>query len=116
LIEAIAMRRAHLFPILVFLAVVGGSLPAWAAEFGSFSLQPGETRDIRIGSTYRTIRLCNDSESAGVLQAVIGDHDPIQLAPGLCAEDSGDTIQVRNAANGTVSGIYRRQYDFFDGN
>lgn len=108
------MRRAQLFPILVLFALAAGLMPAGAMDFGSFSLQPGETQNIRIGSTYRTIRLCNNSESAGMLQAVIGDHDPIQLAPGLCAENSGDTIQVRNLANGTVSGIYRRQYDFFD--
>jgi hypothetical protein len=109
------MRRPYLFPVLVFLMAVGGVLPALAREFGSFSLQPGQTKQIRIGSTYRTIRLCNGAESAGRLDAIIGDHDTIHLAPGLCAEDSGDTIQLRNAANGTVSGIYRRQYDFFDG-
>jgi hypothetical protein len=88
---------------------------AKAQEFGSFTLKPGEAREFRIGATYRTIRLCNDAESAGNLDAIIGDHDMIHLAPGLCAEDSGDTIQLRNAANGPVSGVYRRQYDFFDG-
>jgi hypothetical protein len=109
------MRRPYLFPVLVFLMAAGSALPALAREFGSFSLQPGQTKQIRIGSTYRTIRLCNGAESAGTLDAIIGDHDTIHLAPGLCAEDSGDTIQLRNAANGPVSGIYRRQYDFFDG-
>ncbi len=110
------MGRACLLPVLVLLVTAGGLMPVRAGEFGSFSLQPGETRAIRTGSTYRTIRLCNDSESAGTLDAIIGDHDMIHLAPGLCAEESGDMIQLRNAANGTVSGVYRRQYDFFDGN
>jgi hypothetical protein len=109
------MGRARLISALAFLLAAGGCLPALAAEFGSFTLQPGEARSIRIGSTYRTIRLCNDSESAGTLQAVIGASGTLQLAPGLCTEQSGDSIQVLNAANGPVSGVYRRQYDFFDG-
>jgi|SRR5476651_159892 hypothetical protein len=109
------MGPVRLLPVLAFFLAASSALPALAAEFGSFTLQPGEARTIRIGSTYRTIRLCNDSESAGTLQAVIGGSGTLQLAPGLCTEASGDTIQVLNAANGPVSGVYRRQYDFFDG-
>ncbi len=112
------MRQRFRFSVFAFLLATVGvmtGLTAIAQEFGSFSLQPGQTKQIRIGATYRTIRLCNDAESAGMLDGIIGDHDMIHLAPGLCAEDSGDTIQLRNAANGTVNGIYRRQYDFFDG-
>ena len=112
------MGRRFRFSVFAFVLTIVGVLTgqtAIAQEFGSFSLQPGQTKQIRIGSTYRTIRLCNDAESAGTLDAIIGDHDMIHLAPGLCAEDSGDTIQLHNAANGPVSGIYRRQYDFFDG-
>ena len=110
------MRRSYLLLAAVFFMAVAGVLPALAQEFGSFTLKPGETREFRIGATYRTIRLCNDAESAGTLDAIIGDHDTIHLAPGLCAEDSGDTIQLHNAANGPVSGVYRREYDFFDSN
>jgi|ERR1039457_511058 hypothetical protein len=112
------MRRVIRFPVFALAVTVAGllaGLPAQAQEFGSFTLKPGESRQFRIGATYRTIRLCNDAESAGNLDAIIGDHDMIHLAPGLCAEESGDTLQLRNAANGLVSGVYRRQYDFFDG-
>jgi hypothetical protein len=112
------MKRRFRFSVFAFVLAIAGmstSLMAIAQEFGSFSLQPGETKQIRIGATYRTIRLCNNAESVGQLDAIIGDHDMIHLAPGLCAEDSGDTIQLHNGANGTVNGIYRRQYDFFDG-
>jgi len=112
------MRRPSRLPVFAFVLAIAGlsaGFSAIAQEFGSFSLKPGETRRFGIGATYRAIRLCNDSESAGMLDAIIGDHDMIHLAPGLCAEGSGDTIQLRNAANGPVSGIYRRQYDFFDG-
>jgi hypothetical protein len=110
------MRR-RLPPVVLGCLLAGtlGVLPALAQEFGSFTLKPGETREFRTGNTYRTIRLCNDVGSAGVLDAVIGDHDMIHLAPGLCAEDSGDRLQLRNAAGGAVSGVFRRQYDFWDG-
>jgi len=110
-----AFFRFFVFAFVVAVICPLVDLPAKAQEFGSFTLKPGETREVRIGNTYRTIRLCNDVESAGVLDAVVGDHDLIHLSPGLCAEQSGDTIQLRNAANGRVSGVYRRQYDFFDG-
>ncbi len=109
------MRRHVRFPVFVVAAAIAGGLTGSAAnaqEFRSFTLKPGETRQFRIGATYRTIRLCNDYESAGLLDAIIGDNDMIHLAPGLCAEDAGDTVQVHNAANGLVSGVYRRQYDF----
>jgi hypothetical protein len=112
------MKRSPRLLLFVLAATVAGLAaghPARAGEFGSFTLQPGETRNITIGATYRLIRLCNDVGSAGMLDAVIGAGAPIRLAPGLCAEDSGDRIQLRNAANGKVSGVYRRQYDFFDG-
>jgi hypothetical protein len=39
----------------------------------------------------------------------------IHLAPAICAEWSGDTIQLHNVSNGVVSGIYRRQVDSWDG-
>ena len=103
----------------VFIAATAGLFSARAAEaqeFGSFTLKPGETRSFRIGATYRNIRLCNDAESAGTLDATIGDHDMIHLAPGLCAEQSGDTILLHNAAAGPVNGVWRRVYEFFDGN
>ena len=103
----------------VFIAATAGLFSARAAEaqeFGSFTLKPGETRGFRIGATYRNIRLCNDAESAGTLDATIGDHDMIHLVPGLCAEQSGDTILLHNAADGPVNGVWRRVYEFFDGN
>jgi hypothetical protein len=112
------MGRRFRFSVFAFVLAIVGVLTgqtAIAQEFGSFSLQRGQTKQIRIGSTYRTIRLCNDAESAGTLDASIGGHNMLHLAPSLCAEDSGDTIQLSNAANGPVSGIYRHQYDFFDG-
>lgn len=110
------MIRRHHFPVLVLAVAIACSLAetALAAEFGSFTLQPGESQTIRIGSTYRQLKVCNDTKSAGLLDAIIGTSDVIHLKPGICAEWNGDTIQVRNMSSGVVNGIYRREYDFFD--
>src|ERR1051325_3914850 len=110
--------RQRLLGFLFIVATAGlfPARPVEAQEFGSFTLKPGETRSFRIGTTYRDIRLCNDGESAGTLDATIGDHDMIHLAPGLCAEERGDAILLHNAANGPVNGVWRRAYEFFDGN
>jgi hypothetical protein len=111
------MIRCHRISVFA-LAVAFTGLTAWvaaAADFGSFTLQPGQSQTIRIGSTYRQLKLCNDTESAGQLDAIIGTSDVIHLGPGICAEWSGDTIQLHNVSNGLVSGVYRRQYDFWDG-
>lgn len=104
--------RFLVFGLAVAIAGLAGS--AIAADFGSFMLQAGQSQTIRIGSTYRQLKVCNDTESAGQLDAIIGTSDVIHLQPGICAEWSGDTIQLRNMSNGAVSGIYRREYDFFD--
>ena len=109
------MIRLH--PIFVFalaVAIAGLAGGAAAAELGSFTLQAGQSQTIRIGSTYRQLKVCNDTESAGLLDAIIGTSDVIHLKPGICAEWNGDTIQLRNMSNGVVSGIYRREYDLFD--
>ncbi len=109
----IRRHSLHVFALAVAIACLTGKT-AIAAEFGSFTLQAGESQTIRIGSTYRQLKVCNDSESAGVLDAIIGTSDVIHLQPGICAEWNGDTIQVHNVSGGVVSGIYRREYDFFD--
>jgi precorrin-4 methylase len=111
------MIRRHRIPVFALAVAITG-LTAWiaaAAEFGSFTLQPGQSQTIRIGSTYRQLKVCNDTESAGQLDAIIGTSDVIHLAPAICAEWSGDTIQLHNVSNGVVSGIYRRQVDSWDG-
>ena len=109
------MIRRYRFPVFALaVAIAGLAGNAVAADFGSFTLQAGQSQTIRIGSTYRQLKVCNDTESAGQLDTVIGTSDVIHLAPGICAEWNGDTIQLRNMSNGVVSGIYRREYDFFD--
>jgi hypothetical protein len=96
---------------LAMAIVLGGDFicghPVVAADAGAFLLSPRESRAIRLGTSYADIRLCNDLGSAGTLEAVIGVHDAIRIAPGICARETGDAIQLRNASAGLVSGIFR---------
>ena len=85
----------------------GPTAPTSTAYAGGFTLAPREARSIQIPSAYRNIRLCNDSGSAGPLDATIGDRSPIILQPGECAQDSGDRIALSNPSAGAVSGIFR---------
>jgi hypothetical protein len=83
------------------------AIQAAAMQYGSFSLQPGAVQEIRIGSTYRILRVCNAIGSAGAILATIGDHKPHTLAPGLCVDDSGDVIKLQNQTAGVATGTYR---------
>jgi hypothetical protein len=78
-----------------------------ASPSGSFALAPGETRTLRIGSTYRPVRVCNDVGSSGRVKAWIGQHLPHDMPPGVCAEDTGNQIVLSNESGGAVNGIYR---------
>ena len=80
---------------------------AAAMQYGSFSLQPGAVQEVRIGSTYRILRVCNAIGSAGAILATIGNHEPHTLAPGLCVDDSGDVIKLQNQTTGVATGTYR---------
>jgi len=111
----ICRHRSAVFVFAVAIAGLAAATSAGAAEFGSITLQAGQSQTIRIGSTYRQIKVCNDTESTGQLDAIIGTSDVIHLGPGICGEWSGDTIMLHNVSNGVVSGIYRRQFDGWDG-
>src|SRR5262249_34407622 len=104
------MGRRSLIVISV-LALAAGLLSTQtkaATGSGAFSLAPGESRSVIIGGPYGYIRLCNDVGSVGILEAVIGDHDPVTLAPGICYDrDSGSRIALYNLSSGRVTGIYQ---------
>ena len=89
---------------IVALAAIGwtGSQAA-AASFGVVTLQPGQLRNIDIGPTSRSLRVCNDLSSNGPVVVVIGTNMPHALAPGLCVEDLGDRLMIQSDANGPVT-------------
>jgi hypothetical protein len=112
------VKRIH---IVVGLLLAASSIvrlsqaPAVASEFGAFSVKPGETQQIAMGGSYRRIRLCNDAGSAGTLDVTIDDQPTHHLLPGVCAEDRGDSVVLRNSSTGMDTGVYRPVYDMWDG-
>jgi len=93
--------------VRILIAMCFVATQAAAMEYGSFSLQPGAVQEVRTGSTYRLLRVCNDIGSAGAILATIDDREPHTLAPGLCVEDLGDVIKLQNQATGVATGTYR---------
>jgi hypothetical protein len=103
------MARATKGLLLFATAAIGtclAALPAIAINHGSFSLRPGESQQFTIGSTYFSLRVCNDIASAGPISITIGGHEPRMLAPGLCTEQSGDLVGVRNLSSGMAMGVF----------
>src|SRR5689334_645168 len=96
---------------LAVLSTALGAGPVFAgpvfAGSGSPTLSPGETRIVHTGLVYRDIKLCNESESQGDLEAVIGGNEAIRLAPGMCAWQPGDSMTLRNESAGLVLLTYR---------
>jgi hypothetical protein len=78
-----------------------------AQDSAAFTLAPGEARWARMGASYRDIRICNDLASQGDLTAIVGEHQPLVLAPGRCKWDHGDRILLRNDSNAPVIGLYQ---------
>ena len=68
-------HRFLLFPLLAatLYGCASGSQGGWSSGAGSnvgagsFTLAPGESRSIMVSNTYRTIRICNDVGSSGIL-------------------------------------------------
>ena len=71
---------------------------------GSFALAPGQTRSIHIGGLYRELRVCNNTDSSGTLEAAVSSRPPFQLAPGVCWREYGDSVTVRNVSSSAVTG------------
>jgi hypothetical protein len=95
---------------VALLAGCAGSGPS-GGEFGTFALQPRETRNIETGHIYRNMRVCNDAGSAGPIAATIDDHQLRELQAGVCAEDLGNSLLVHNQSSGVAHGTYRTIYD-----
>ena len=70
----------------------------------------GESRTLRVSSTYQTILICNDVGSAGTIEGAIGDYPAVSLAPGICNANTGqygDRITVRNISSRTATGLFQ---------
>ncbi len=98
-------RTAMLVLVLAAAGAGLGAPGARAQDAGSFTLAPGEARNINVGF-YREIRVCNDVGSAGSFEMSVNDQSPTRLGPGVCWRDSGDSLALHNNSAGAASGIY----------
>ena len=77
---------------------------------GAFTLAPGESRTIRVSTTYRSIRICNDASSSGNIEGSVVDGPAVPLPPGSCSTSIGfygDRITVRNLSSGAATGLFQ---------
>jgi hypothetical protein len=81
--------------------------PASAQDFGSITLDPGQTRSVRIIRP-GDLRVCNDWNSVSAVQATIVPRDPRLLQPGECTQDRGWAINVANQGGAAAIVNYRR--------
>ena len=95
--------------VLIGAALTGGQ--AFAFNFGSVTLKPGETRTVDFSTSARRMRVCNDFFSSGAVVATIGGALPHRLSPGVCAEEYGDRMTVQSLASGLATVEFRSLSD-----
>jgi hypothetical protein len=96
------------------ITVLGAALiagQAFAFNFGSVTLKPGETRTVDFSTSARTMRVCSDFFSSGSVVATIGGAAPHDLLPGVCAEEIGDRMTVQSHASGLATVEFRSLSD-----
>jgi hypothetical protein len=76
-------------------------------EVGTFTLKPGETREIFASALYRPMRVCNYASSTGAITATIANNIQHELPPGTCARDPGGSVLLHNLSSGEAHGDYR---------
>ena len=95
--------------VLVGAALTSGQ--AFAFNFGSVTLKPGETRTVDFSTSARTMRVCNDFFSSGSVVVTIGGSLPHDLSPGVCAEEIGDRMTAQSHASGLATVEFRSLSD-----
>ena len=95
--------------VLIGTGLSGGQ--AFALNFGSVTLDPGETRIVDFSTSARTMRVCNDFFSSGAIVATIGGSLPHDLSPGVCAEEIGDRMTIQSHSSGLATVEFRSLSD-----
>jgi hypothetical protein len=86
---------------------------ASAAPAGALNLAAGEARQVWLGSTYWWLRVCNDTTSKGSVTVGIDSHDSQVLAPGICTENAGGSLDLKNDRGGLALITYRSIFGYF---
>ena len=67
---------------------------------------PGEAKSVSAAPIYGTVRVCNHTTSKGTVTVTIGRESAV-LAPGLCTEDIGGSVDLANDHSGPAVIFYR---------
>jgi hypothetical protein len=86
---------------------------ASAAPSGAVNLAAGEARQVWLGATYSWLRVCNDTTSKGAVTVGIDSHDSQVLAPGICTENAGGSLDLKNDRAGYALITYRSIFGYF---
>ena len=98
---------------ITVIAIAWMALPcaAVAADFGIVTLDHGGGKTVSIGSSGRTLRVCNDAGSSSAVLVTIGTNATHYLASGLCAEDIGAQVTMQSLGSGTARVDYKATCD-----
>jgi hypothetical protein len=104
-----AVKRLHV--IAIVLGSMAAPAVASAVDFGIVTLDHGNSKTVSIGGSGRTLRACNDADSASAVLVTIGANAPHYLASGLCAEDIGEQIKIQSLGSGAATVDYKATCD-----
>ena len=90
-------------------ACTSGSSTAPSGSSGIQTLAPGEATQVWVGPTYRAINVCNDTTSKGTVTVTIDARGSDVLAPGLCTQNTGSSINLVNDGGGPALIVYRSE-------
>jgi hypothetical protein len=90
-------------------ACTSGSSTGPSGSSGTQTLAPGEAPQVWVGPTYRAINVCNDTTSKGTVTVTIDARGSDVLAPGLCTQNTGSSINLVNEGGGPALIVYRSE-------
>ena len=91
--------------LLAAILAVSSACPAFAIDFGSIPLQPGVAVTVSLYGVggYQWVRVCNNAESSADVAVIIQPRERRVLQPGLCTQQEGYELDVRNLGNGPAT-------------
>ena len=92
--------------VLALLAGCSAAGQSGSSEFVTFTLKGGEAREIVATPFYRSMRVCNHTDSPGPITATIDNNIQHELAPGVCVRDAGGHGPHATRTDGTYDTSY----------
>jgi hypothetical protein len=108
-----SVRNRMLAGLIVSAATLVTTQASAAPPSGAVNLAAGEARQLWLGPTYSWLRVCNDTTSKSAVTVTIDSHDRQVLAPGICTENAGGSIDLTNDRDGYALIIYRSIFGYF---